>query len=624
MILLPNLAGTTKQTKPKLQREQRSMIRMVSRCYLGDDAAALACGCGSFRNHYAALPMNLNLPGYTTSLALAGVILTGRIGAEPALPPQAPGQQNELEAHLRSYLRREFPCRITQVRIEEKQITIEGTLGQERNELFLAETPIFENATELKQFSFIQPLRAEAGGHFSVVLDRYRQHSSGEHDRLLSRWAVVRKSNAGFELLSPAHYADAIHLKWDLPEEKPRNKKGLGALWRGRPLQDLEDLDVSAVTVNIQLNSFMRTAPGEGRHPFEHLHKAWYVDDNAVEQLDQTLLEAARRHLIVSAIILIGQAQGSPDRAWGRLLAHPDADPAGVYAMPNVSAPEGLAAYAAALDFLAQRYSRPDNRYGRIHHWIMHNEVDAGWEWTNAGDKTALLYLELYYKSMRTAHLIARQYNPHAKVFISLTHHWADTAGKHCYPAKELLDLLLAFSQVEGDFEWAIAHHPYPEDLRNPRVWANQAVNFTFDTPRLTFKNIEVLDAWAKQPRTLFQGRHRRTIHLTEQGLNSPDYSESSLQEQAAGMAYAWNKIKGLETIEMFHYHNWVDNRAEGGLRIGLRKFPDEKSDPHGRKPIWFVYQALGTPREETVTAFAKPIVGIRDWQEILFQGTVK
>ena len=127
-----------------------------------------------------------------------------------------------------------------------------------------------------------------------------------------------------------------------------------------------------------------------------------------------------------------------------------------------------------------------------------------------------------------------------------------------------------------------------------------------------------------KQPWTFYQGKDRRTVHLTEQGLNSPDYSEKSLQEQAAGMAYAWNKLKGLDGIELFHYHNWVDARAEGGLRIGLRKFPDEKGDGLGKKPIWFVYQALGTAKEEEATAFAKPIIGIRDWREIRFEGEIK
>ena len=115
----------------------------------------------------------------------------------------------------------------------------------------------------------------------------------------------------------------------------------------------------------------------------------------------------------------------------------------------------------------------------------------------------------------------------------------------------------------------------------------------------------------------MYLGEHRRTVHLSEQGLNSRDYSAKSLADQAAGMAYAWNKIKHLESIEIFHYHNWMDHPGEGGLRIGLRKFPDNKDDPMGKKPIWHVYKALGTPDEDNATNFAKEAIGIRDWADI-------
>src|SRR5205085_12251815 len=109
----------------------------------------------------------------------------------------------------------------------------------------------------------------------------------------------------------------------------------------------------------------------------------------------------------------------------------------GIFVMPAVTSEAGLSAYAAALDFLARRYSLADGAHGRIHHWILHNEVNAGWVWTNAGEKSVLLYMDLYQRSMRTAYLIARQYNPWARVFISLEHHWNVTTDSHLYSGRE-------------------------------------------------------------------------------------------------------------------------------------------------------------------------------------------
>ncbi|HEY7116740.1 MAG TPA: DUF5722 domain-containing protein, partial [Tepidisphaeraceae bacterium] len=510
---------------------------------------------------------------------------------------------------LRGYLDRAYPCEITRVVVDVEKAVVEGRIGQDATDVFLARAPLELPITAVDRFEVVGPIRAGGDGRFSV---------SVPGDRLLDRWAIVAKAaGGGVGLMSHLRYADEVKADAAPPWPTPRGKKGIGALWPGRPLADLDDLGISWATVNVSINGFMRTTPGAGRTAFEAEGRTWYADDGYVANLDRALLEAARRQITVSAIILVGHAKSAADPAWGKLIAHPDADPAGHFAMPNLVSREGVQAYAAALEFLARRYCRADGQFGRIHHWILHNEVDAGWEWTNAGEKTALAYLDLYHKSMRMAHLIARRYDPRAKAFISLTHFWSRPGGKHFYASRELLELLLAFSRAEGDFDWGIAQHPYPQDLGNPRVWEDKAVNFTFDTPQITFKNIEVLDAWVRRPAAMYLGTHVRSVHLTEQGLNSRDYSEKSLRDQAAGMAYAWKKIEGLKTIEAFDYHNWVDNRGEGGLRIGLRRFADDQDEPLGKKPVWLVYQAAGTDREAEVFAPYKSVVGVKEWGEV-------
>ncbi len=533
-------------------------------------------------------------------------------------------QNQKLEdSRLHKYLTADFPCALTNIHVDDNQITIQGSIGKTRGSLFLAEAPLYENLLDMKKYPFLTPIVSHPQTQFQATVERYRKSGKQTIDRLLSRWVVVSKIGDGYKLLSHARYPDSIQPANQLPLEKPRNKKGLGGFSIGRPVEDLDELNISAATVNIVLNSLFSTEPAAGRTAFLYGGRTWYSHDTAVAQLDSTLQESAKHSLVISAIVLIAQAKSAPEGSFSRLLAHPDADPSGIYAMPNVSSEQGTAAYAAALDFLAKRYSRPDNRYGRIHHWIMHNEVNAGWVWTNAGEKTALLYMDLYHKSMRMAELIARQYNSHSKAFISLEHHWTMILPKF-YAGRELLELLSLYSKAEGDFDWGIAFHPYPQDLFNPKVWQDNEITFTFNTPKITFKNLEVLDSWVKQPRFLFQGQTVRSLQLTEQGLNSLDYSEKSLNEQAAGMAYAWNKYKNLDSIEVFDYHNWVDNRGEGGLRIGLRRFPDDKEEPLGRKPIWYVYKAMGTENENSIIDSYKKIVGINDWSEVVYRGKIE
>ena len=174
---------------------------------------------------------------------------------------------------------------------------------------------------------------------------------------------------------------------------------------------------------------------------------------------------------------------------WGnsgmtKRLNHPEADRAGHYPMPNLTSPEGAEAYGAILSFLAARYGDPDGPYGRPLNWIMHNEVDAGWVWTNMGQQPLLRFMDTY--------------------------------------------------------------------------------------------------------------------------------------------VYLWHKLRNMRNIDSYQNHGWFDHAGEGGLLLGLRTLRT-KDHPWGtKKKAWHVYQALDTPEEAEATEFAKAIIGIEDFTEIPYQGTIK
>lgn len=566
---------------------------------------------------------------------------------------------------LKKYLYNDYPLELTRVSVKTDSIIIEGTLFKTGGKLFLAEVPLHEDIAWEASFEYLFDIPAEfqfdipAGKSkvfagtpestaehsgvkrnasapvaktgmtagktgFRMAIPRYRLADDHQADRLLSKWVIVEKEGKDVRLLSHARYADHIESLYDLPEKHLAGKKGIGGFHAGKYTSDLDSLGITSVTVNMWISKMLRSQPSDNTISFEYGGKTYYADKNWVERHDRTLQETAKRDILVSSIVLIDKAVNTPDKTIGAIMEHPDCDPAGIYSMANMTSAEGVEYYAAAMDFLAKRYSRPDKQFGRIHHWIVHNEVDAGWVWTNMGEADTLLFMDTYHKSMRLVQNIARQYNPHSKAFITLTHYWNWTLDKHFYLSKDLLEILLEYSSLEGDFDWGIAHHPYPESLFEPKSWEDEKVDYTFDTPLITFKNIEVLDAWVKQPFTMYLGKHKRTVFLSEQGPNSRDYSAKSLAEQAASMAYVWKKMEVLDGIEAFQFHNWMDNRGEGGLRIGLRRFPDDEEDPAGKKPVWYVFRDLGTPAQEKAIEFAKDVIGIDDWEEVRYRKAVE
>lgn len=558
--------------------------------------------------HYPAL---MGLPASTirrACLAASAILITSAAADEAA--------------RLEAYLRRDFPAAIQQVVVKKDTIHIEGSTGGQTGECLIAEIPMEAGAGTLPQAQDTGVLKSAAGGNFTLDLPRRRTRDGRDCNRLLSRWQIVRKTAEAYEPLSAARYADEVLARSpDLPPARLKNKKGLGGWHTGHLPGELEELGISAVTVNVMIHSLVSLQPGEGMTPFEWQGRTYYACDKALEGFDHTFREAQKRGVMVSAILLVANPAKDSNPVV-KLLGHPDAAKEGIFAMPNFTSEEGVSLYGAILNLMSERWSRPDGKYGRVHHWIMHNEVDAGWEWTNAGEKPDIVYMDLYQRSMRMMDLIARQYDPNSKAFISLTHHWANKGTAKWYGSKRLLELLEQFCGKEGDFPWGLAYHPYPQDLTNPRTWEDGQATFTFNTAKITPKNLEVLDAYMKQPGMRYRGKVR-PVHLTENGFNSRDYSEQQLADQAAGMALAWKKMAALSSIHVWDYHNWVDNRGEGGLKIGLRKFPDEPGDPLGKKPIWDLYKALGTPEENKVAEPYLKTIGIKGWDEILHSGEI-
>ena len=523
-----------------------------------------------------------------------------------------------LESKLETYLAASYGSQITGVNVGSLTVTVTGNCSGDGNfslcEIMSYDTLLittdFQNATSLNSSSF------------SVDFKRYVNRDGFSYDRGLSEWIIVKDGTTD-EIVSHAHYADQIEATENPSKQELLGRKGLGgfAVSRGYTT-DLDDLQITSVTVNVAFTEFMYLNSTSNAIAHSYGGQTYYFGKDAVESLDATLQKAQEKNIVVSAIILIAPTSSCADPEIGALLQHPDFSYQGIFTMPNMTTPDGLNCYAAALDFLASRYCQSGGEHGRIHYWIMHNEVDAGLDWTNMGEDVPMaVYMCSYMKSMRLCHNITRQYDANSQVLASFTHSWTEACSSDSYPVKNMVDMLVDYSEAEGDFQWGLACHPYPEDLTDPKVWEDTKATYSMNSEYVTFKNLEVLDAWAKMSENKYQGTTKRTVFLSENGTNSPSYSDSDLKNQAAGLAYAWKKLEVLDGIDAMQWHNWIDNRTEYGLMIGLRRYPDDTEDPGGEKPVWYVYQAADTDDENSVFDQYKSIIGISDWDEVRYTG---
>ncbi len=533
---------------------------------------------------------------FASAVLLSAACSCGKDTVKPNVVVRPKGDKYQMAANIKDYLAKDYPSKVTNVQVTSDKVIIKGNCGGSGTYL-LAEITPWQDVTELEKYPYTQDL---SGGGFTVTVDRIVPNREGiRYDKVFSKWAVVKVDGDRQTLDSHARYADDVVPKKS-PEALPlRNKKGFGAGDIDLYFSDCKEMNVGSITMNVVLNDYIKGEGSGYSYGGQNYSLGAFKD-----YVDRVTRRAGEMDLVVSAIILCQT---------NSIFKDPE-NKGGNYTMPNLTTAKAFNLYAAALEHMASTHCTPGNR---ISHWIMHNEVDFANEWTNMGDQPMMRYLDRYIKSMRICYNIARQYDQNASVLGSYTHCWAKADGS--FAPKMMLEKTVEYSSAEGDFRWGVAYHPYPQNLTKPSFWIDDTqATYSLNSKYVTFKNLEVIDAWIRQKENFYKGKTKRVLFLSEQGTNSPSYSESDLTLQAAGGAWAWKKVSKLDGIDAIQWHNWADNKAEGGLRIGLRTFAEGSVSDLTPKPVWYVWKAAGTAEEDSVFDQYKTTLGISDWDSIL------
>ena len=412
--------------------------------------------------------------------------------------------------------------------------------------------------------------------------------------------------------------------------KRPPGKKGLACIV---DLEDCRTLGVQHANENIDIGGLLDWQSAEPSLSFDFEGRNVGLRAAAVRRLDAAIKAKSDLGIGVVGILLNyvrrppkSQTSGSGGDVPTSPLVHPLTNPETVPFGPaafNTSTADGFFFYRAIVAWLIERYTRPEEQFGRMTGLVVGNEVQSHWSWYHLGETTDNVVLREYMVALRVADLTARSLHRDFRIYLSMEHHWT-IRGEANNPRRAMrgIDLLRGLAESarkEGDFPWSVAFHPYPENLFEPRFWQDKTAPLRFDAPRITFKNLEVLPAFLRQPEFLFSGQVRH-IALTEQGFNCPQTPDGEIV-QAAAYAFAMKRVEAMPEIESFIYHRHVDHPQEGGLRLGLREHDDASPSPAAmgrQRLLWSVFQKAGTSEEDAAFAFALPIVGRENWTGVV------
>jgi hypothetical protein len=390
---------------------------------------------------------------------------------------------------------------------------------------------------------------------------------------------------------------------------------------KGLQVENVEDalaLGVKHAALNFNLSQVIDPKAGTNSLRWTNGGHTYHFKRSYTESMDRQIRTLSDRGVVVSLIVLTYFAS---DTNVHRILIHPDCATNAPNRLGNFNTvtDEGRRWLAATMEFCAARWSGPNPQHGRVAGYIMGNEVNSHWWWANMGKVTMTEFADDYLRTVRLAHAAVRKHSSWGRVYLSLEHHWNirfdKSSERTSFPGREFVDYFAKQARAGGDFDWHVAFHPYPENLFEPRFWRDKtATTNVFTTPRITFKNIELLPAYLRRPELLYNGQPRRII-LSEQGFHTPKGTNGETI-QAAAYAYAYKKIEALDGIDSFILHRHVDHKDEGGLLLGLRSLTPNANESRPKKKSWEVFRAADTPEWEKAFAFALPIIGLTNWSQ--------
>ena len=398
--------------------------------------------------------------------------------------------------------------------------------------------------------------------------------------------------------LAFAHFASAQNTD---PFPTPPNQKGLQV----QMVDDALALGIHHAGININLTALLdlKSKPEAGEFVF---------NQNYLKSLDRQIKPLSDRGVLVYTILLV---YPSKDPVRDAIALHPGHRKDYKFSVGGFNTTNRF--LDAVISLLAERWSGAHPEHGRVWGWIVGNEVNSHFLWSNMGLAPLETAASEYEKAFRIVQTAIRKHSQHARTYVSFDHHWASSmhnvSAQEATPGRDFLNTFARLVRERGDFDWNVAWHPYPEDLNNPRAWADNTISSDDNSNKVTFKNLQVLAQHLAKPELLFESKPRRII-LSEQGFQTLLNPEGE-KLQAAAYAYAWEKIQTLRTVDAFIYHRHVDHAHEGGLRLGLwRNAPHSIADPHSKKLIYDLCKKAGTPEWRAAADALLPVTGLKTW----------
>lgn len=266
--------------------------------------------------------------------------------------------------------------------------------------------------------------------------------------------------------------------------------------------------------------------------------------------------------------------------------------------MLNANDQAGVNALADEMSWLAAN--------GTADVFIVGNEVNVRkWNyiiWNN--DVSWDYYVQQYAQAFRVIYNAVKSQNAGAEVLICIDQNWDRNRSVDRYnyvDAKDFIDMFNSQISSAGNIDWGMALHPHPVPLTNAAFWNPSDSYYKTvikNNSMVSFENLGVVTSYMAQPQLAKRDGGRRNIIISEMGLVNTQGENA----QGAAIAAAFQAARR--------------NNISQVIFLGDNHGPGLDYTMNGQAKS--VYDALGTASEATYMDWAKSVIGITDWNQVL------
>ncbi len=264
--------------------------------------------------------------------------------------------------------------------------------------------------------------------------------------------------------------------------------------------------------------------------------------------------------------------------------------------MFNASNADGVNALANAMKGVANMAGTQD--------YIIGNEVNVR-KWCYIAYTDWDTYVREYMQGFRVAYNAIKSTNANARVFICLDQNWdRNMTNQEAYwflDGKDFIDKFNANICAGGNIDWGLAFHPHPVPLTYAKIWDMGAIDPIYG--RMVNSNAMIS----------FQNMSTITNYMTSGSLRSPSGAVRAMMASETGIS----ANQGAEVQAAALYASYQACVRNPYVDIMIYSF-DDSTGARFTDKAWEVYNNMGGPNDGEYDAWAKSVIGISDWGELI------